>query len=96
MAHWNQQHDVGRINATPLPHEGVDRGGGGVRGRYGKPAQYQVSFPTILAWLRCPVEGYQGTPSSDKPPGAIFSPTPLGQNINTGGVESTPPPVPPV
>ena len=30
------------------------------------PAQYWVSFPPILARLRCPVEGCQGTASSQK------------------------------
>ena len=46
------------------PSEGGGGGGGESRDRDGTPAQYWVSFPTILDGLRCPVEGCQGTAAS--------------------------------
>ena len=61
-AHRQRQHGVGRSEVTPPT---PPRGGGGVN-QYGDGtlAQYQVSFPTILTRLICPVEGCQGTASS--------------------------------
>ena len=63
MTHFQQQHGIGRGESTPhLPQRGVGGGGGIFRDR--TPAQYIVSFPSIIAWLRWLLQEYQGTVSS--------------------------------
>ena len=54
MAHHQPQNGVGHGKATPPPPQGG--GERKVRVRDETPAQYRVSFPTILSQLRCPGE----------------------------------------
>ena len=63
-AHSQKQHRVRRGEANPTPHQGGGGGRGEGRVREGTPVKCRVSFPTILAWLRCPVQGYRGKMSS--------------------------------
>ena len=61
-SHPQRKYGVGRGEATPLlPQEGSEGEG---RGWYGIPAQYRMSFPTILARFRCSVEGCRWSVSS--------------------------------